>query len=224
MNRRTPPLSRPGRLTGVTLVILGAYLVLVAVACSGGRELVKPIATPSPPLSPPQSISTATPKSAALAAPMGNPSGGTEEPSWVFLDDDFANASQLEKGAEVYRLVCAACHGDEGQGLTEEWRNKWNPKDRNCWQSKCHGEIHPPDGFVLPRYVPPVKGPIVPAMFDTALELYYYNKATMPWHAPGTMRDEEYWQVTAFMVELNGVDLEGAILDKDNAADISFNP
>ncbi len=61
-------------------------------------------------------------------------------------------------------------------------------------------------------------------MFDNALELYQYNKARMPWHAPGTMRDEEYWQVTAFLVELNGIELGDTILDETSAAQLSLKP
>ena len=65
------------------------------------------------------------------------------------------SASQADAGAQVYTLVCSACHGDLGQGLTDEWRATWNPSDQNCWQSKCHGLNRPSDGFDLPRYVPP---------------------------------------------------------------------
>jgi len=143
-----------------------------------------------------------------------------EEASWIFLDDSFAESPQVEAGAEIYRLVCSACHGDMGQGFTDEWLATWAPEDRNCWQSKCHGEIHPPDGFELPRYSPPVKGAIIPALFNTAFDLYQYNKQSMPWHAPGTMQDEEYWQVTAFLLDLNGVDLGDTVLDANTAAGI----
>jgi hypothetical protein len=198
----------PGRITGLSIIFCGVYLVLVAAACSGKDGIVRPLSTPTPLISPQEA--------AAITA--------AEQDSWVFVNEDFANASQLEKGAEVYRLVCNACHGDVGQGLTQDWLEKWDPEDRNCWQSKCHGKIRPPDGFELPRFVPPVKGPKILAMFDTALDLYQYNKATMPWHAPGTMRDEEYWQVTAFMVEMNGVDLGGTILGETTAAQVSLKP
>ncbi len=213
-----PPSQRKipgGKFPASSLIVLGVYFVLIAAACSGGEALVKPQSTP-----------TALPATPVLVQQMKAEMGPSpdDEPSWVFLDDDFADASQAEKGAEAYRLVCAACHGDVGQGLTDEWRATWAPEDQNCWQSKCHGDIHPPDGFALPRFSPPVKGSIIPAMFDNALELYQYNKARMPWHAPGTMRDEEYWQVTAFLVELNGIELGDTILDETSAAQVSLKP
>lgn len=57
------------------------------------------------------------------------------------------NPTQLECGAYHYAQVCMACHGDKGQGLTEEWRAAWGEKEQNCWQSKCHAGNHPPEGF-----------------------------------------------------------------------------
>src|SRR5512145_1765717 len=33
-----------------------------------------------------------------------------------------AEPSQADKGAQVYWLACLPCHGDRGQGLTEEFK------------------------------------------------------------------------------------------------------
>jgi len=30
--------------------------------------------------------------------------------------------TQADQGAQVYWFVCMVCHGDRGQGLTDEWR------------------------------------------------------------------------------------------------------
>jgi len=92
------------------------------------------------------------------------------EDSWVIVDLP-EDATQLEYGTEVYRLVCKACHGDKGQGLTGDWRAQWEPEDQNCWQSKCHALNHPPDGFYMPQ-VPAVVGQPI-RDFGTALNLYY---------------------------------------------------
>jgi len=39
--------------------------------------------------------------------------------SWITVDLP-EDATQLQYGAEVYRLVCSACHAYDGTGLTDE--------------------------------------------------------------------------------------------------------
>ena len=72
------------------------------------------------------------------------------ERNGLIMPDLGPDATQADYGAEVYRLVCKACHGDKGQGLTPDWIAQWAPEDQNCWQLKCHAENHPPERFVLP--------------------------------------------------------------------------
>lgn len=128
----------------------------------------------------------------------------TPEASWLILPEMPETATQADFGAEIYRLVCRDCHGDKGQGLTDEWRATWAPKDQNCWQSKCHAANHPINGFDLPRYVPAIIGPTALARFDTPVEIHEYILVNMPWHNPGSLTNEEYWQLTAFLVRENG--------------------
>ncbi len=116
-----------------------------------------------------------------------------------------AQPTQADYGAHVYWLACMSCHGDRGQGLTDEWRSAWAPGDQNCWQSKCHAANHPPEGFMLPYSVPPVIGAGTLTKFMTAADLYAYLKARMPWHQPGSLSDEQYWQLTAYLVRANGL-------------------
>jgi hypothetical protein len=136
--------------------------------------------------------------------------------SWIIIDLP-PDASQLEYGAEVYRLVCKACHGDKGQGLTDDWRAQWAPQDQNCWQSKCHALNHPPDGFYMP-VSPAVVGPPL-IIFETALDLYNYIHRSMPWHDPGSMTEKESWSATAYILKINNVD-PGLELNADTAAKI----
>ena len=44
------------------------------------------------------------------------------ETSWLILPPIPAGATQADIGAEIYALVCRDCHGDRGQGLTDEFR------------------------------------------------------------------------------------------------------
>jgi S-disulfanyl-L-cysteine oxidoreductase SoxD len=163
---------------------------------------------------PPQPDPTPT----AAAASMLEP--GRE--SWVIINELPEGTTQVGMGAEVYRLVCKICHGDRGQGLTSDWLAQINPEDRNCWQSKCHAENHPPDGFTLPAYVPPVVGAQIALKYPTAQDLYNYNLRLMPWQAPATMLDEEYWAVTAYLLYINGVNLGDTPLESTNAAGIQL--
>jgi hypothetical protein len=128
--------------------------------------------------------------------------------------------TQISLGSQVYYQVCMACHGDRGQGLTDEWRAALDPPDRNCWQSGCHNPRHPPGGFIFPRYVPAVVSPGMVARFTNALELHDFIQNKMPWQAPGGLTDEEYWQLTAFLVSANGINPGAGALNAANAASI----
>lgn len=154
------------------------------------------------------------------------PGAGMEMPGMQTIEDRLArptlpaNPSQADMGSQVYYYVCMACHGDQGQGLSPEWVEAWELGEETCWQSRCHASNHPPEGFELPKYIPPVVGPVIPARFETALDLYTYIQEKMPWHAPGSLTEEEYWQVSAFLVRANGVDPGLQPLDKERAAAI----
>lgn len=131
-----------------------------------------------------------------------------------------ANPAQADLGGQVYYMVCMACHGDQGQGLSPEWVEAWGLEENACWQSKCHASNHPPEGFELPRNIPAVVGPGVVNRFANALELHDYLQVQMPWQAPGTLSAEEYWQLTAYLVRLNGLDPGPAPLDAQSAAKV----
>jgi cytochrome c len=132
--------------------------------------------------------------------------------------------TQVELGHYVYYLSCMACHGDWGQGLTEEWRNVLNPFDRNCWQSKCHAANHPPEGFKLPRHAPPVIGENTLVDYQTADDLHTYLSAEMPWPFPGLLEEEQNWQLAAFLADANGVAASKEPLGPDNAAHLFLRP
>lgn len=139
---------------------------------------------------------------------------------WILINL-LPGASQLDYGSEVYRLVCRDCHGDHGQGLTDEWRATWAPDDQNCWQSKCHGPNHPPGGFVMP-IAPTVVGPVMRSRFTTAQDLHDFIQNAMPWYDPGSLTEKDSWSVTAYLLNMNGID-PGVQLGPETARQISVH-
>ena len=115
------------------------------------------------------------------------------------------NPSQADTGAQVFWLNCQPCHGDVGQGLTDEWRSQYPPEDQNCWESRCHGDRPYDDGFTLPHTVPAVIGPDSLARFTSAADLHAFISAAMPFQAPGSLSAEEYWALTAFLLRAHAV-------------------
>jgi hypothetical protein len=113
------------------------------------------------------------------------------------------------------------CHGDRGQGLTDEFRERqYPPEDTNCWNAGCHGEKPYDGGFTLPKTVPAVIGPGTLQRFNTAAELHDFVHRAMPFYAPGSLSDEQYAQLTAFLLERNGVVPAGSVFDPAAASAI----
>lgn len=130
--------------------------------------------------------------------------------------------SQADTGAQEYYQRCMVCHGDRGQGLTAEWRGALDPADQDCWQSGCHNVRHPPGGFIFPKAVPAVIGPTTLMRFETAQELFEFMRATMPFQAPGSLSDEMYWQLTAYLLRENGFDEGHQPLDEARAGSLAL--
>jgi hypothetical protein len=131
--------------------------------------------------------------------------------------------TQADLGHYVYYMSCMVCHGDRGQGLTEEWRTVLDPADQNCWQSKCHAPNHPPEGFQIPRQSPAIMGAGALGAYKTGADLYEYLRVKMPWSFPGLFADEEYWQLTAYLARANEIDFQEPI-GPHNAANIVIVP
>ncbi|MDD5368220.1 MAG: c-type cytochrome [Anaerolineaceae bacterium] len=129
--------------------------------------------------------------------------------------------AQADQGAQVYFYICMVCHGDKGQGL-DAWRKELDPPDNNCFQSKCHAPNHMPDSFTFPHNVPPVVIPGLLQKFGNAQHLHDFMKSTMPWYAPGDLKDDEYWQLTAYLMRENGRDPGTQVLSPQTAASFDF--
>lgn len=183
-------------LAAVFLVLLGATLPIFSVPVHAGDQQ-----TPTPPATPPE----ATPTVDRLAAPP------TVE-----------NPTQSDNGAQLYWLHCQPCHGDRGQGLTDDWRAQYPPEDQNCWDSGCHGERPYESGFTLPRTVPALIGEDSLNRFETLGQVYAYASSAMPFQEPGHLSQEEYLAIVAFIGQSNNI-LSDTLLSSENVHSIRLN-
>jgi cytochrome c len=116
-------------------------------------------------------------------------------------------AEQVDKGGEVFRLQCARCHGPEGQGITNIYR-----------------------GMTAPPLIGPTAFPLDPRpyqkmrhfQFRTVRDIYEFASAVMPADQPASLSAEDYWDVIAYMLNANGMAVNGQMLNEDAAADMSL--
>ena len=135
-----------------------------------------------------------------------------------------AEPSQADYGAQVFWLYCMPCHGDKGQGLTDEFRLLYPPDHQDCWKSGCHGSRPYANGWTLPPIVPRLIGDGALNNFSNAASLHGFIGSAMPFQAPGTLDDKLYWQLTAFLVRENGFWNGQAEINASNAAQILIQP
>jgi cytochrome c len=115
------------------------------------------------------------------------------------------NPTQADEGAQLFWLHCQPCHGDRGQGLTDEWRAQYPPDHQNCWTSGCHGRPPYEEGFILPTVVPPVIENDSLERFETMEQVYDFIAASMPYENPGQLSEEEYLALTAFLARAHNL-------------------
>lgn len=132
-----------------------------------------------------------------------------------------ASPSQADRGAQVWWLSCLPCHGDRGQGLTDEFRLTYPPEEQYCWESGCHGARPYDQGFTLPTSIPAVIGPGALQKFPDAAVLHAYIAAAMPYWKPGSLTEEESWSVTAFMLRESGLWADATGLSASNAGTVT---
>ena len=155
-------------------------------------------------------LSPATGSHALTAGPpdapgMGDPSGQMPEGDRLAEPVLPESPTTVDMGRNLYYFHCMPCHGDRGQGLTDEWREVWVEDHQNCWGRGCHAGRSELDAFYIPRTIPAVIGPPQAlGAFDTAEELFVFLRATQPPQRAGALSDAEYWALTDFLLHENG--------------------
>lgn len=100
-----------------------------------------------------------------------------------------ALAEQYGVGKEVYTKACASCHGDAGEG---------NPKNPPLVGEKA-----------LPEKATFAKAKLRKKVaFKTAQDVFAFVKAKMPIDKPGTLSDDEYLAVEAWVLNENKIALD----------------
>jgi hypothetical protein len=110
------------------------------------------------------------------------------------------NPSPADLGRMIYYYNCMPCHGDQGQGLTDGFRQTWVEDHRNCWERGCHGGRVEDEGFPLPTSIPAV---ILPtgglSRYPTFNDLVVYLQTTHPPQHPGGLPVQDYHNVSMYL-------------------------
>jgi len=113
------------------------------------------------------------------------------------------NPTEYELGRNLYWHWCMTCHGDVGQGLTDEFRGIWEQDHQNCWGRGCHTGHSGDLGFPIPTVVPALVSDAQLKQFASIQELSAFLKATHPPQSPGILKDGEYHAIALFVFTMN---------------------
>jgi len=116
--------------------------------------------------------------------------------------------TELELGKNLYWHWCMPCHGDVGQGLTDEFRGVWEPDHQNCWARGCHTGRKEDLGFPIPTVVPAIVIADKLAQFPSLQALADFLQATHPPQHPGILQADEYHAIAAYVFTMNDRPLE----------------
>ena len=143
-------------------------------------------------------VSAASSTPAATAPPLPGHSPLLQKP---FTPE---NPLMADSGAVIYWSHCMACHGDKGQGLTDEWRSAGFGADMDCWTSQCHASEQAAPKYKFPRQVPPLVGTNALLRYVTARDLNQHIQTAMPWWDPDSLARKDAWALTAYLLRENG--------------------
>lgn len=99
-------------------------------------------------------------------------------------------SGSVVQGAKVYADKCQSCHGAKGQG---------GPQDQLT------------GGIGTLTSEKPVKTPI--SYWPTATTIFDYVRRAMPLQSPETLTNDEVYAVTAYLLSIDGVVPQDAVLD-----------
>ena len=115
-----------------------------------------------------------------------------------------AHPTQFDLGKSLYYYHCMPCHGDLGQGLTDDFRKVWEEDHQNCWGRGCHGGRQEDEGFPIPTFIPGIiSDQDSLSRYRKFEDLRGYLHDTHPPQYPGRLAEDEYQALTAYLWEAN---------------------
>jgi cytochrome c len=102
------------------------------------------------------------------------------------------------EGAKVYAAKCGSCHGEKGAGGSAERLAGRTPGDSFAFSTDAN----------LVR--------TIGSYWPYATTLYDYTARAMPFQQPGTLTPDETYGLVAYLLFLNGVIPEDAVIDRSS--------
>jgi len=113
-----------------------------------------------------------------------------------------SDTDQAAEGAKLYKKHCAKCHGDAGQGTKK---------------------APPVVGKEALPLDPPAGAKVRKTQFHTAQDVAAFVAEKMPANKPGSLKTDQYYDILAFDLKANGVDVSGKKIDPTTAAEIKLH-
>lgn len=113
-------------------------------------------------------------------------------------------SAQVAEGQKLYADNCASCHGSGGEG------------------GKAPRVVGVSQG-ALPLD-PPATAKYRKGQFKTAADVAAFVVKAMPPGQAGKLTEEQYWNILAFDLKANGVDLGSTHLDATTAPSVVIHP
>ena len=114
-----------------------------------------------------------------------------------------AGQGTVDRGETIYAQLCLACHGPEGAGgINDQLVGHFNPEDDLAGDTS------------LPR--------TVGNFWPYATTLYDYINRSMPMTIPGTLSADEVYSLLAYLLHLNGIVEEDAVIDAETLPSIEM--
>jgi len=113
-----------------------------------------------------------------------------------------SDTDQAAEGAKLYKKHCAKCHGDAGQGTKK---------------------APPVVGKEALPLDPPAGAKVRKTQFHTAQDVAAFVAEKMPANKPASLTTDQYYDILAFDLKANGVDVSGKKIDPTTAAEIKLH-
>ena len=133
------------------------------------------------------------------------------------------NPTDIEMGRYLFWRHCMPCHGDVGQGLTDEFRALWEDH-ANCWDRGCHGGKKEDEGFPIPTVIPAIVTADHLNQFKSDDDLFAFLKATHPPQYPGYLEDDEYHDIVKVLFSMNDRSLMETAIEPTQSPNPTFMP